>query len=127
MFTTTQTITEATQPPSKLHVPGLECGPYGQRLCVQVADELARKTPERIYATVTNSPSDIEHGFRDVTIKQFVNAVNYAAWDIRLRFGTSDNFDVIAYIGVSDIRYAVYLYAAIKTGYQVINSKNMLY
>lgn len=106
--------------PQTLRMPGLDCGPVGQRLCVHVADELARKTPDRIYATVTNSPSDIEHGFRDISIKQFANAVNYASWQIQTLFGRSDKFDVIAYIGVSDIRYAVYLYAAIKTGHQLM-------
>lgn len=119
MSTLTQTTTTTSNQSSKLLVPGLQCGPYGQRLCVQVADELAKMTPERIYATVTKSPSNIESGFRDVTIRQFADAVNCAAWSIRSQFGESDNFDVIAYIGVSDIRYAIYLYAAIKTGYQV--------
>lgn len=121
MSTTATTTAESVQDKTTLRVPGLGCGPYGQRLCVQVADELAHETPDRIYATVTNSPSDINHGFRDITIKEFVNAVNYAAWDIELRFGKCDagKFDVIAYIGNSDVRYAVYLYAAIKTGYQV--------
>lgn len=119
MANATETWTAPSSTHTRTHEPGLECGTYGQRLRIQVADELARKTPECIYATVTSSPSDIERGFRDVTIAQFANAVNYAAWDIRRLFGVSNKFDVIAYIGVSDIRYAVYLYASIKTGHQV--------
>ena len=121
--TLTQTILSPPTPPtesSKVQISGQECGPYGQRLCVQVADELAARTPDRIYATVTISPSSIEHGFRDITIKQFTNAVNYAAWEVERLFGKNEEgFPVIAYIGVSDVRYAIHLYAAIKTGYQV--------
>lgn len=100
-------------------IAGTECGPYGERLIVQVVDELARKTPERIYATITRSPYEITEGFRDVTIREFANAVNCAAWWIDGQFGLSKTFDVIAYIGISDIRYAVFLFAAIKCGYQV--------
>lgn len=121
MATITETITRQL-PLSTVtsRIPGTECGPYGQRLCIDVADELARKTPDRIYATVTKSRHEIAEGFKDVTIKQFANAVNRAAWEIDRMFGRSKTFGVIAYLGVSDIRYAIYLYAAIKTGYQVL-------
>lgn len=121
MATTTATTEVAQQSRISLKGPGLESGPYGERLCVHVADELARQNPDRIYATITNSSHDIEHGFRDVTIKQFTNAVNYASWDIESRFGKSEDgvFEVIAYIGTPDIRYSIYFYAAIKTGHQV--------
>ncbi len=102
-------------------VPGTECGQYGERLVVSVVDELARKTPERVWATVTRSPFDIAEGFRDITISQCANAVNCAAWAIRERVGHSKDFDTIAYLGVSDVRYAIYLYGAIKTGHQVGN------
>ncbi|KAL2206734.1 NRPS-like enzyme [Sarocladium strictum] len=121
MATTTAT-TEVAQQSISLKGSGLESGPYGERLCVHVADELARQNPDRIYATITNSSHDIEHGFRDVTIKQFTNAVNYAAWDIQSRFGKSEDgvFDVLACIGTPDIRYSIYFYAAIKTGHQLM-------
>jgi hypothetical protein len=122
MATTTVATTQVTQRDTiTLNGYGLESGPYGERLCVHVADELAQQTPNRIYATITNSNHDIEQGFRDVTIRQFANAVNYAAWEIEARFGASQAgaFDVIAYIGTPDIRYSIYFYAAIKTGYQV--------
>lgn len=116
MATITETLTREA---IRLKAPGLENGSYGERLCVHVADDLARKTPARIYATVTNSPQSMGDGFRDITIKQFANAVNYAAWGIKLQFGESKVFDVIAYIGTPDIRYAIFFYAAIKTGHQV--------
>ena len=130
MALATATTEVAQQSTISLKGSGLESGPFGERLCVHVADELARQTPDRIYATITNSSHDIEGGFRDVTIKQFTNAVNYAAWQIKQLFGESKAgvFDVIAYIGAPDIRYSIYFYAAIKTGHQVrhvVNSKSV--
>ena len=100
-------------------VPGTECGDYGERLIVHVADELARVTPERIYASISSSDHDLDQGFQDVTIKEFSSAVDTAAWWIEETLGRSENFGVLGYIGVSDIRYAIFLLAAIKTGYQV--------
>lgn len=94
-------------------------GPIGERLVVQVVDDLARRTPDRIYATVTKSRYDLTDGFRDITIKQLANAVNSSSWFIHDRFGASKTFDVIAYLGVSDVRYAFYTLAAIKTGHVV--------
>lgn len=100
-------------------IPGTECGSYGERLVVQVVDELASKTPERVWATITRSPYDIDEGFRDITIRQLADAVNCTAWFIHDQFGKSQDFDVIAYLGVSDVRYAIYMFGAIKTGHQV--------
>lgn len=94
-------------------------GPIGERLVVHAVDELARRTPDRIYATVTKSRYGLDQGFRDITVRQLADSVNCASWFIHERFGRSTSFDVIAYLGVSDVRYASYLYAAIKTGHVV--------
>lgn len=102
-------------------VPGTACGPYGERLVVHVVDELARRTPERIWATISRSPYHLDDGFRDITMRQLANAVNCAAWKIDAHFGRSKTFDVIAFLGVSDVRYAIHTFAAIKTGRQVCN------
>ena len=100
-------------------VPGTECGSYGERLVVQVMDELASKTPERIWATITRSQYDVDEGFRDITVRQLADAVNCTSWFIHNQFGKSSSFEVIAYLGVSDVRYAIYMFGAIKTGHQV--------
>jgi hypothetical protein len=93
--------------------------PYGERLIVNILDDLARDHPERIYAHLTNSPSEISKGFHDVTIAQLANAVDYTAWWIDSKIGRSHDFEVLAYMGVADIRYAIMFFAAIKCGYQV--------
>lgn len=100
-------------------IPGTECGQYGERLVVQVMDELASKTPERIWATITRSQYDVDEGFRDITVRQLADAVNGTAWFIHDQFGKSSTFEVVAYLGVSDVRYAIYMFGAIKTGHQV--------
>jgi len=56
---------------------------------------------------------------------QLANAVNRASWLIDAHFGNSKTFDVIAYLGVSDVRYAVFTFAAIKTGHQVSTGLTM--
>ncbi|CAH0044772.1 unnamed protein product [Clonostachys solani] len=101
-------------------IPGTACGPYGERLVVQVVDELAERTPHRIYATVTKSAHDVDQGFRDITFRNLADAVNLVSWRNQQLFGRNDDFGVIAYLGVSDIRYAFYLFAAIKTGYKLM-------
>jgi hypothetical protein len=122
LILTADSFTVAMPPQHGTHsetVPSIECGAYGKRLVVHVVDELASKTPERVWATVTKSHSDIENGFQNITFKQLANAVNYASWEISKMHGRSNNFQVIAYLGVSDVRYAIYMFAAIKAGYQV--------
>lgn len=94
-------------------------GPYGERLVVNTVDELARRSPDRIYATVSKSPQGLHDGFRDITVRQLADAVNCASWFIDETFGRCTSFEVIAYLGVSDVRYAVYTYASIKTGHVV--------
>lgn len=102
-------------------------GPIGERLVAHVVDDLARRTPDRIYATVTKSRYDLDQGFRDITVRQLADSVNCASWFIHERFGRSTSFDVVAYLGVSDIRYATYLYAAIKTGHVVSTHRDCRY
>lgn len=97
-----------------------KCGPPGRRLVVDLVDELGREYPEKIWATITRSTFDIEQGFRDVTFANCTRSVDATAWSIETQLGKSSTFDVIAYLGVSDIRYAMYLFACIKTGYQLM-------
>ncbi|KAI9811859.1 MAG: putative NRPS-like protein biosynthetic cluster [Pycnora praestabilis] len=93
--------------------------PYGARLLPQVADELARTNPNKIYASLARS-NDISQGFRHVTIKELVQAVNNVAWWLDAKYGRSDVFETIAIMGTSDIRYTVIFLAAVKCGYKVM-------
>ena len=92
--------------------------PYGSRLLPQVVDKLSRTDPKRVYATFPLS-SDLSRGFRDVTMREIAKAINKLAWWIRMKLGRSTVFETIAYIGPSDLRYAIVFLAAVKCGYKV--------
>lgn len=92
---------------------------YGRRLLPHALDELAKTEPDRAYVSVPQS-SFINKGMKDITVKQVANAVNNLAWWIEKNCGKpKTEFDTLAYVGVSDIRYAILLNAAIKSGYKV--------
>ncbi|KAK5147071.1 hypothetical protein LTR04_000921 [Oleoguttula sp. CCFEE 6159] len=92
---------------------------WGSRLLPMVADQLAVEDPHKIYASVAKT-SNIADGFRDVTILELTNAVNFMAWWLEEHFGRSDTFETIAYMGISDIRYNVVFLAAVKCGYKLL-------
>lgn len=102
--------------------PGLRSGDYGERLVICVVDELAERTPNRVWATISKSSHDIDEGFTDITFRDLAAGVNHVAWLNHRQFGRSNSFEVIAYLGVSDVRYAIYMFGAIKTGHQVRQS-----
>ncbi len=105
---------------SRQHAVVKESIPYGKRLIMRVVDELGRDEPGRVWASIARSTTDISQGFRDITMRQLVSAINYTAWWLDGQIGQSKTFEVIAYIGVSDIRYPILLFATIKCGYQLL-------
>ncbi|KAK7735513.1 hypothetical protein SLS53_007426 [Cytospora paraplurivora] len=92
---------------------------YGRRLAPQVLDELATTDPERVYAAIPKT-SDIKDGYRDVTMADLARCVHYTAKWIEEKFGRSNVFETITYIGLSDLKGIVTLLAAIKTGYKLL-------
>lgn len=103
-------------------------GPYGERLLPQVIDAYAKRDPERIYALVPHS-ADVDQGFRRITMKELARAVNRIAWWIDREIGHSDNFETLAYMGATDIRYGIFFFAAIKCGYKFLvpSARNSLH
>ncbi|KAI9874581.1 MAG: hypothetical protein M1830_009591 [Pleopsidium flavum] len=91
--------------------------PYGARLLPQVADEIAKFDPYRIYASVPHS-ADVTEGFREVNFLELAHAVNHIAWWLHQEFGRSNDFETLAYMGISDTRYTVIFLAAVKCGYK---------
>jgi acyl-CoA synthetase (AMP-forming)/AMP-acid ligase II len=90
----------------------------GHRLLPATLDALAVTVPQRIYAAIPCS-SDLEHGFRDVTVAEVSQAVDALAHWLCQHYGRSSSFKTIAYIGLNDLRYPVFWFAAIKCGYKV--------
>lgn len=91
---------------------------YGRRLVPQVLDELATAEPERVYASIPKT-TDVKDGYRDITMADLARCVNFMAKWIEDKFGRSNSFETITYIGLSDLRGVATFLGAIKTGYKV--------
>ncbi|KAK4998933.1 hypothetical protein LTR66_001923 [Elasticomyces elasticus] len=93
--------------------------PVGRRTLPELTDELAHSHPSKVWATIA-STSDVSDGFLDITVKSLADAANATAWWIEENIGRSDKFVTIAYQGASDVRYAIFWFAAIKCGYKLL-------
>jgi len=92
---------------------------YGERLIASVIDYYANKEPGRVWASVPRS-EDLSKGFKDITYKQFANAINHASWWLEYSLGKSKgNFEIFAYAGPKDLRFPILAVAAVKVGRQV--------
>jgi hypothetical protein len=83
-----------------------------------VVDEIARRQPDLLYASVPQT-TNISDGFKGVTFSDIATATDHVANWIDRAFGRSSNFDTIAYMGIGDLRYVVVFLAAVKCGYKV--------
>ena len=90
----------------------------GNRLLPAVLDYNGTVTPNRIYASIPRS-QDIDEGFRDLTCRDVLHAVDAFAWWLTDRYGRSESFETIGYVGLNDLRYPMFFYAAMKAGYKV--------
>lgn len=95
---------------------------YGRRLIPNIIDERARIHPERpVYSipvapgndpvqlndistrgnvhSVPLSSNHVSHGFRDISARNFANAVNRVAWWLDAELGKGSFFPSIGYIG----------------------------
>lgn len=86
-----------------------------------VLDAVAANEPSRVFAAIPKS-ANISDGFRDVSYSEIANATNRMARWLKETFGSTPerDFETLTYIGVSDLRYSIALYAAIKCGYKLL-------
>ena len=101
---------------------------YGRRLMVNLLDERAATEPDREWISVpkTDDPAD---GWKPITYAQGAKSVNQLAHKIANfthHSPVEGDFPTIAFIGPNDIRYLVFVLAAVKTGYKalLISPKN---
>ncbi len=92
--------------------------PYGHRLLPVEIDRLAVNEPKKVYASIPKS-LDLEDGFRDITYADLARAINRAAAWLEETFGRSKNCETLVYIGLSDLRYPIFIFGASKVGFQV--------
>lgn len=102
-----------------LNMSPTEIALYGKRLLPQLLDEYAQATPDRIYDTISIPRPELPPLLRDVKILEIAHCVNFYANLIQKKFGRSQSFETICYIGIPDLRYAICFLGAIKCGYKV--------
>lgn len=93
---------------------------YGRRLMTSIIDDHAANDPTRpwLFHPRTSEPKD---GWEPITYADGANAINRVAHKIIETSGrpSKGEFPTIAYIGPNDFRYIIFLFSAIKAGYQV--------
>ena len=97
----------------------------GRRLLHAIVDERASSGYARPVASIPRS-RDISKGFRDISYSTFANAINRCAQWMLVELGKSSSLETLAYLGVPDLRYQILSIAAVKTGYSVKSSTNLL-
>ncbi|KAL6713342.1 hypothetical protein ACLMJK_008807 [Lecanora helva] len=97
---------------------------HKDRLCNEllnnVVDRIAKVTPDSVYAELPRSPVDLSQGFRQVTYRDFANAINGIAWFLRTNLGPSETFETLTYIGPNDLRHNLLLLGSVKAGYKML-------
>lgn len=84
-------------------------------LLTQLLDEQAQERPEQIYCIHPVS-QDSDQGWHHITTSDMAKGVDRLAWWIEQKFPAKGEQQVLAYIGTTDLRYAAFILACIKTG-----------
>ncbi|KAL4739539.1 acetyl-CoA synthetase-like protein [Aspergillus similis] len=97
-------------------------GECGKRLMPHVIDATAIATPDVECMFVPRTPGNPRDGWKPVSWAQVANAVNFVAHMLIEQAGTPTpgTFPTIAYIGLDDPRYVLFLMGAIKAGYKAL-------
>ena len=95
----------------------------GKRLLASVIDSHAAQRPESVWASIPFDQTDMKKGFRDITYKEFADAINTASfWLEGITRDSKSTFETLAYAGPKDLRYPILAVAAVKCGKQVCAS-----
>ncbi|KAL1640082.1 hypothetical protein SLS58_007349 [Diplodia intermedia] len=127
--------------------------PYGRRLIATTIDEFARASPDRTYASIPKSDTDLTLGFRDITYAELAAAIDRTAYWLDEHLppssrsasssvaslpsadsknskedGSTEENDArqtFTYFGPRDLRYILFLVAAMKTDRRMLNTSPM--
>ncbi|OOQ87627.1 NRPS-like enzyme [Penicillium brasilianum] len=91
--------------------------PTGRRLLSRVVDDAAQHEPERLFAVIPRG-LNVSDGFQNLTMKELAHAVNSLCWWIEKTIGPAISRERLAYIGMNDVRYCVFVLACQKLGYE---------
>lgn len=97
----------------------------GQRLLPTLIDYIASTDPTRPFVSLPKS-TNVQDGFYDVDYHTYASAINCYSWRLKQEVGPPRHeFEKIAYMGPSDLRYAIFVIAAVKAGYVVSNTTHV--
>ena len=87
----------------------------GRRLLPMAIDQFAAEEPNKVWASIPRS-DELADGFRDITYREFADAIDRAAWWLETVVGKGGHrlFETFAYTGPKDLRYPIIAIAAIK-------------
>ena len=71
---------------------------YGNVLIPTKLDQLARETPNHVFAAIPKS-ADFADGLEDITVSTLARAVDRIAWWLESIIGKTTEFETIAYLG----------------------------
>lgn len=92
---------------------------YSGELLPNFVDHLASIKPDTVYAEYPVSSLTYEEGYRQITYQDLSNAVNEVAWWPQKTLNSSKTFQILAYIGLNDLRYPALILSAIKADYVI--------
>ena len=92
-----------------------------------IVDGMAKERPYAVYAEIPLSSDSYERGYRQVTYGRLANAINGVAWFLKEELGVSHVHRTLAYIGPNSIIYVVMILGAVKAGYKVCRSCEIIF
>ncbi|KAL2839422.1 acetyl-CoA synthetase-like protein [Aspergillus pseudoustus] len=97
-------------------------GECGKRLIPHIIDATAAATPDAECLFIPRTPGKPTDGWKSVSWAEVANAVNYVAHMLIRAAGTPTpgTFPTIAYIGLDDPRYVLFIMGAIKAGFKAL-------
>ncbi|KAI9709750.1 MAG: putative NRPS-like protein biosynthetic cluster [Bogoriella megaspora] len=89
------------------------------RVLPKVIDEHASNFPDSLWASIPRSEA-LDEGWVDITYKTYSQCINDMAQWIEDKIGLGENRETLGFICVNDIRYPVFIFAAMKAGYKAL-------
>ncbi|CRG91902.1 hypothetical protein PISL3812_08956 [Talaromyces islandicus] len=104
--------------------PLLDIDSYQQELIPNIVSQHALEDPDKVYASIPADNDDLSKGFRDITYREFRSAIDKAAYWLQKQLVVPErgSFPTFAYYGARDLRYAIFLVAAMKLGYKMLSA-----
>lgn len=89
-----------------------------------IIDQLARDEPDALWGEYPASTRTLDEGYKQLSYKQFANAVNGVAHQIETTLGKRDAEEPLAFLAANDPRCAIALVAAMKAGFHASHTRN---